>query len=162
MRRAINSHLSTMHNISSTAMNTKIKSLFIGIVAGVIVACISVYLLEYLAAISYPASLFVWAIDHSVLGVFTSAIQFIELLLGACILAALASYFLAQKLTVSWVYLASAFVITQALVVYLFVPHLSGQVFNETKHFLPNFPYVMTTSFCVFVFAYWGGTRQNA
>lgn len=143
-------------------MNVKIKSLFIGIVAGVIVACISVYLLGYLAAISYPASLFVWAIDHSVLGVFTSAIQFIELLLGACILAALVSYFLAKKLTVSWAYLASAFVIAQALGAYLFVAHLSGQVFDETKHFLLYLPYLMTTSLCVFVSSYWGGTRQHA
>jgi hypothetical protein len=143
-------------------MDIKIKSLFVGAAAGAIVAWISIYFLGYLAAITYPNGLFVWAGTHSALGIFTFAIRCVELLCGIGILAALASYFLAKKLKDAWLYLACAFLVTQTLIAYFFVPYLSGRIFYSASYFLQYLPHLIIVSLCVFIPAYRGGNQKNA
>lgn len=144
-------------------MNKRLRSLIVGAVSGAIVFQIAVYFLGYTAAITVPASIADWAVDRSVsLPLLFVWELFVVQFLGIGVLAAVVSYVLLTFSRFEWFYLATGFVIAEAIFAYswLFSSLLDDQVFNN--NYLWFMPHFIVVCLCIFVAAGLGSKKQRA
>lgn len=142
-------------------MNGKIKSFIAGSVLGAIVYAIATYTLGFTSAIAIPNSIYTWTKINSV----HTPILFVwdlcvVQLLGVGLLAAAVSYLLVRSTSLSWLYVAIGFVLTETCISYSWLFSSSFNQHLPSDSYILYSPHFIVVFLCVFVAAQLGGKHK--
>lgn len=144
-------------------MNLKLKSMIFGSGMALIVFQIGIHLLGYLSAVALPASIGDWAIENSaqIFVLFVWDLLVVQLF-GIGLLTALAIYLLLRYMTLSWLYVGGAFIVTETIISnYASWTSSSWQLFSTTNLIMLA-PHLIVVSVCALTAARWSKEEQVA
>lgn len=126
-----------------------------------IVFQIGIHLIGYFSAVALPVSIVDWAVENSaqIFVLFVWDLLVVQLF-GIGLLTALAIYLLLRYMTLSWLYLGGAFIVTETIISNYASWTSSSWQFFSTTNLIMLAPHLIVVIVCALTVARWSKEKQ--